>query len=53
MQNKNEQDKLIEALKQQVEKAESKGLFDTAHHDMLKQLLSKNTTSTKGEIKNG
>ena len=29
----------VKALREQVAKAESKGLFDTAHHQMLKQLL--------------
>lgn len=41
IQNKTEQEKLIEALRQQVAKAESKGLFDTAHHDMLKKMTEK------------
>ena len=42
----------IEAVKQQVAKAESKGQFDTAHHEVLKNLL-KGDKSTTGEKKNG
>ena len=38
---KTEREKLIEALREQVAKAEAKGLFDTAHHDMLKQMTEK------------
>ena len=38
---KTEKEKLIEALKEQIAKAESKGLFDTAHHDMLRQMTEK------------
>lgn len=30
----------VKALREQVAKAESKGLFDTAHHEMLKQILA-------------
>ena len=36
---KTEREKLIEAVREQVAKAESKGHFDTAHHEVLKQLL--------------
>lgn len=48
-QNKTEKEKRIEALREQVTKAESKGLFDTAHHDMLKRELGEK----KQEINNG
>ena len=37
---KTEREKQIEAVRMQVEKAESKGQYDTAHHAVLKQLLS-------------
>jgi hypothetical protein len=47
---KSEKEKLIEALREQVKKAESKNLFDTAHHQMLEQLLK---GEKKGEITNG
>jgi hypothetical protein len=43
---KTEQDKQLEALREQVAKAESKGNFNTCHHDMLKQLEKK-------EVNNG
>lgn len=36
---KTEKEKRIEALREQVAKAESKGLFDTVHHLMLKREL--------------
>jgi hypothetical protein len=36
---KTEKEKRIEALREQVAKAESKGQFDTAHHTMLKREL--------------
>lgn len=42
----------IEAVRAQVAKAESKGQFNTAHHEVLKQLL-KGEEKVKGEIKNG
>ena len=35
-----EREKLIEQLRAQIERAEQRGHFDTAHHDMLKQILS-------------
>jgi len=31
----------IEALKKDVARAEARGQYDTAHHDMLKRLLGK------------
>jgi len=36
-----EREKLIEKIRAQVEQAERRGHFDTAHHDTLKQLLEK------------
>lgn len=42
----------IEALREQVAKAESKGQFNTAHHEVLAQLL-KGEEKVKGDIKNG
>jgi hypothetical protein len=38
---KTEREQLIEQLRAQVETAERRGHYDTAHHEMLKQLLSK------------
>ncbi len=38
---KTEKERLIESLKEQIKKAESKGLYDTAHHAMLKQIEGK------------
>ena len=49
---KAEKDLQIEALREQVAKAESKGQFNTAHHEVLAQLL-KGEEKVKGEIKNG
>lgn len=42
----------VKALREQIAKAESKGLFDTAHHDMLKQILAGEDKS-KENINNG
>lgn len=39
---KSEKEKEIQALREQVAKAESKGQFDTAHHAMLKRLTGEN-----------
>lgn len=39
----------IERLKAECEKFERKGLFDTAHHTMLKRLLEED----KSEVKHG
>jgi hypothetical protein len=39
MKQKTEKEKLIEALREQIAKAESKRLFDTAHHQMLETIL--------------
>lgn len=52
MQNKekSEKEKLIEALQEQAKKAESKGQFNTAHHQMLNQILK---GEKKGELSNG
>lgn len=47
---KTEKEKRIEALREQVAKAESRGQFDTAHHDMLKRELSEEKS---GELTNG
>ena len=49
---KAEKDLQIEAVRAQVEKAESKGQFNTAHHEVLAQLL-KSEEKVKGDIKNG
>lgn len=49
---KAEKDLQIEAVRAQVEKAESKGQFNTAHHEVLAQLL-KGEEKVKGDIKNG
>lgn len=46
---KTEKEKRIEALREQVAKAESKGQFNTVHHEMLKRELGEKT----GEITNG
>ena len=53
MPNKTEKEKLIEQLKEQIAKAEAKGLFDTAHHDMLKQLMGEKKEIKKGDLENG
>ena len=37
-----EQNRRIEKLKKQVERAESKGNMDSAHHEMLRRELAKN-----------
>ena len=37
---KTERERLIEQLAEQVKKAEERGHFDTAHHQMLAQLTS-------------
>jgi len=56
------QNKQIEKLKQQVKRFEEKGYFDTAAHQMLANLLKKdsvegvsprNTDKVKQENKNG
>lgn len=39
---KTELEKQIEALEAQVKQAESKGNFDTAHHEMLRRLKGGN-----------
>lgn len=49
---KAEKDLQIEAVRAQVAKAESKGQFKTAHHEVLEQLL-KGEEKVKGDIKNG
>lgn len=48
---KTEKDLQIEAVRAQVAKAESKGQFKTAHHEVLATLLSEE--KVKGDIKNG
>lgn len=49
-----EKEKQIEALREQVAKAESKGQFNTAHHEVLDNLLkSEKKTEVKGDLKNG
>ncbi len=50
-QNKTEKELQIEAVREQVAKAESKGQFKTAHHEVLATLLSEE--KVKGDIKNG
>ncbi len=47
---KTEKEKLIEALQAQIKKAESKGQFNTAHHQMLEQIMK---GEKKGELNNG
>lgn len=42
---KTEKERLIESLKEQIKKAESKGLYNTAHHTMLKQIEAKETNN--------
>ena len=44
IQSKTELQKEIETLKEQAKKAESKGNFNTAHHQMLKRLLGETKT---------
>ena len=49
---KTEREKLIEQLEAQVKKAEERGHFDTAHHQMLAQTKQADKTQ-KGELNNG
>ena len=48
-QEQTEREKLIEQLRAQVEQAERRGHFDTAHHDMLKQLTQKPELTKESE----
>lgn len=48
-QEQTEKEKQIQAVREQVAKAESKGLFDTAHHAVLKQLLKGEDKSILGD----
>ena len=48
-----EREKQIDALREQVAKAESKGLFDTAHHQMLEQMLKGEKKEKTGVTANG
>lgn len=51
---KTERELLIERLQEQVAKAESKGLYDTSHHQTLARLLGEKIEKTdKGELTNG
>ena len=56
---KDDKQKEIEALEEQAKKAESKGLFDTSHHEMLRRLKGekpkqpKAQEQPKGELNNG
>lgn len=47
---KTEKEKQIEALREQVAKAESKGQFKTAHHEMLARLLA---PTRREDVKDG
>lgn len=40
----NDNEKLIERLREQVKRAEERGQFDTCHHTMLANLLSQSKT---------
>lgn len=51
-QNK-EKEKQIEAVREQVRKAEVKGQFNTAHHQVLETLLQGEKKAEKGELNNG
>lgn len=54
MPNKTEKEKMIEAVREQVRKAESKGQFKTAHHEVLENLTKgEKKTEVKGDVTNG
>lgn len=49
-----EKEAQIKALREQVAKAESKGQFNTAHHEVLANLMKgEKKTEVKGDLANG